>query len=310
MTAAPFHAGEQALQQRAGTRERLAEFGSRVVRDTLIEQHRRFFAELPFILVGSVDATGQPWASVLSGPPGFVHAPRGERLRVAAEPLPQDPLADQLRPGAPLGVLGIQPHTRRRNRVNGQVAVRDAASFELQVAQSFGNCPKYIQAREARFVASTGPSQAPLARSPRLDAAALRLVRQADTFFIASAHPAAQAPSSPAEGVDVSHRGGRPGFVHIDDDQLLTVPDYAGNGYFNTFGNLALQPRAGLLFIDFEQGDVLQLAATAEVVWEGPALRAFEGAERLLRLRVTSAQRWPAALPLQWGAAALSPELR
>lgn len=299
MAAPPFHAGEQALQQRAGSFERLAEIGPRVIRAAMPEQHQTFFAQLPFVLVGSVDANGQPWASVLAGPPGFMQAPSAERLRIAAHPWPQDPLAHHLLPGAPLGLLGIEPHTRRRNRVNGQVSSQDAAGFELQVLQSFGNCPKYIQAREARFVERDGAAPQPLARSDHLDAAARRLIQDADTFFIASAHPAAGTPTSTAEGVDVSHRGGRPGFVRVAADGTLTLPDFSGNRFFNTLGNLALDARAGLLFIDFEQGDLLQLIASAEIVWDGPELAAFEGAERLLRLRVSAAQRWPRALPLR-----------
>jgi hypothetical protein len=309
MAAAPFHAGDQALQQRAGSLARLAEVGPRVVRAALPEQHQTFFAQLPFVVVGSVDADGQPWASVLAGRPGFVQAPSAERLRIAAHPWPQDPLAQHLRPGAPLGLLGIEPHTRRRNRANGRVGAMDAAGFELQVSQSFGNCPKYIQAREARFVEPGGAAPQPLARGDRLDAVARRLIQNADTLFIASAHPAARTPASVAEGVDVSHRGGRPGFVRIDADDTLTLPDFSGNGYFNTLGNLALDARAGLLFIDFEQGDMLQVAASAEVVWDGFDPVAFAGAERLLRLRVSTVQHWPRAMPLRWGASVLSPHL-
>ena len=93
------------------------------------------------------------------------------------------------------------------------------------------------------------------------------------------------------------------------DGGTLTVPDFVGNCFFNTLGNLAVNPRAGLLFVDFESGDLLQLAVTAEIVWDGPELAAFEGAERLLRMRVVSVLHRPAALPLRWGDAELSPYL-
>ena len=61
-----------------------------------------------------------------------------------------------------------------------------------------------------------------------------------------------------AYGADISHRGGRPGFVRVDGD-VLTIPDFRGNRYFNTLGNLIAEPRASLLFVDFETGDLLQL---------------------------------------------------
>jgi len=306
MTTEAFHAGERDLQARAGVRERMAEIGARVLRDHMLDQHREFFAQLPFLVAGCIDAQGQPWASVLAGPPGFVQSPDPKRLRIAAQPAPWDPLAGVLAPGAPLGLLGIELPTRRRNRMNGIVEETGAQGFCVAVQQSFGNCPKYIQTRTLQ-PAETAPEPQPW--SAHLDAAARALVTQADTFFIATAHPRPSAHGPAAHGVDVSHRGGRPGFVRVDEDGTLSVPDFAGNFFFNTLGNLALHPRAGLLFVDFARGDLLYVAATAQIVWDGPAVAAFAGAQRLLRLRPTAARRVAAGWPLRGGEAGLSPHL-
>ena len=304
---AAFHAGEQAMQARAGVQAQMAYIGPRVMRDQMPDQHREFFGLLPFVVVGSMDAQGQPWASVLAGPPGFMQSPDPTHLAIRARPLPHDPLNTTLHDGAPLGLLGIQPHTRRRNRMNGTASLADEG-FTVEVGQSFGNCPKYIQARE--------PVWAPDANAgtiehdgPGLDEASRRLIRSADTFFIATAHPqSASSGGEPSHGVDVSHRGGLPGFVKIGGERL-TVPDFLGNHFFNTFGNIAVHPRAGLLFIDFASGDLLYLAAQARVVWDGAELASFEGAERLLRLDVTHVRRVRGGLPLRWGAAGVSPYL-
>lgn len=316
MQHATFHEGEVAIQQRLGVHERLAEVGPLVIRDHMPQQHRTFFAQLPFVVAGSVDAQGQPWASALAGPPGFIGSPDARQLDVHALPQPHDPLHANLVIGAPIGLLGIEPHTRRRNRMNGRVTGLAAQGFTVQVGQSFGNCPKYIQAREPVY---TGPAAevAQVHEAASLDAAALRRVTQSDTFFIATAHPEAGHPvaahpgatPSPAQGVDVSHRGGRPGFVQVDDDGALLVPDYLGNHYFNTLGNLAVNPRCGLLFIDFDTGGQLYLAARASIVWDSAALLRFAGAQRLLRLQVCAVRRVEAALPLRWGPAQLSPVL-
>ena len=105
------------------------------------------------------------------------------------------------------------------------------------------------------------------------------------------------------EGVDVSHRGGKPGFVRVGVENgasVLTSPDFVGNFSFNTFGNLALNPRAGMLFVDFSSGDVLSLTGEAEVVWDGPELAAFVGAERLLKFRVAEGLLLESACPLRW----------
>ncbi len=303
----PWHSGELAMQSLAGVRERMAELGPRVIRDYMPEQHRNFFAQLPFLITGSLDRAQQPWASVLAAPKGFAHAPDEHHLRIDALPAADDPLAGTLTPGAPIGLLGIEPHTRRRNRMNGVLAQADAQGFAVEVRQSFGNCPKYIQAREPVYV-DVARAAPPARRAGRMDAAARRIVSAADTFFIATAHPST-GDGFLSSSVDVSHKGGRPGFVRVTGEDTLTVPDFVGNSFFNTLGNIALEPRAGLLFIDFDTGDLLQLAVTAEVVWDGPALAAFEGAERLLRMQVVSVLHRPAALPLRWSPAQLSPYL-
>ncbi|MDP3355792.1 MAG: pyridoxamine 5'-phosphate oxidase family protein [Polaromonas sp.] len=309
MTEPTFHQGERAVQQRVGVQERMAQVGPRVIRDFMPDQHRAFFAQLPSVIVGTVDGAGQPWASVLAQPIGFIESPDPWHLLLHAQPLRGDPLEGTLADGVPIGLLGIEPHTRRRNRMNGVVQGLTPTGFEVAVSQSFGNCPKYIQAREPVYVGGHHPLKGQVFDSAGLDDVARRMVEAADTVFIASAFAGDSAQAGQAGGVDVSHRGGKPGFVRVDANGVLTMPDFLGNFFFNTLGNIALNPRAGLLFIDFANGDLLYLAVTAEIIWDGPELRAFEGAQRLLRLRVQTARRLQAALPLRWGAGQLSPAL-
>jgi predicted pyridoxine 5'-phosphate oxidase superfamily flavin-nucleotide-binding protein len=308
MIESPFHEGELALQEQTGVRERLAQFGGRFIRNFIPDQHREFFEQLPFLVVGSLDSTGQPWVSALAGAPGFMRSPDDQHLVVFARPSEGDPLVAALVPGAQIGLLGIEPHTRRRNRLNGRVTESGVRGFAVEVAQSFGNCPKYIQARQPELIAharSVGPREALIS----LDGAAAAWMASADTFFIASAHPdAARGVGDRSHGVDVSHRGGRSGFVRVEGD-VLTVPDYSGNFYFNTLGNLLVNPRCGLLFMDFDTGGVLQVTGRAEILSGGELLREFPGAQRLVRLHVTGAWRRQHALPLRWGPAELSPAL-
>jgi predicted pyridoxine 5'-phosphate oxidase superfamily flavin-nucleotide-binding protein len=312
----PFHAGEQALQARAGVRERIEALGRHIIRDHMPAQHRELFGKLPTLLLGVLDDEGQPWATMLHGAPGFVSTPDAKTLRILARPAADDPVAPWLAEAAPVGVLGLEAPTRRRNRANGRVGATGSEGFDVQVLQSFGNCPKYIQARTPR----------PQARSPAaardagrwLDADALALVRAADTLYIASAsgRRPAPAPSGPpaagGEGVDVSHRGGRPGFVQFTASPAghrLTLPDYTGNHLFNTLGNLVAWPFAGLLFVDHARGDLLHVAARAELQHEGPELAAHPGALRLLHLHVLRSRHRPGALPLAWTAPEFAPQL-
>lgn len=306
--AMPFHGGESAVQARAGTRQHSEAVGTRAFRAYMTDQHREFFGRLPFIVAAATDSEGQPWTSVFAGPPGFITAPTPERLEIAALPATTDPLQGLVAEGRPLGLIGIEPHTRRRNRLNGIVAGMSNGVIAVRVSQSFGNCPKYIQAREACYAPSS-PAAGDVRSGDGLDAAARGLIAAADTFFIGSVHPSAHDADCPAHGVDVSHRGGRPGFVGIVGAGILTIPDYAGNGFFNTLGNLELNPRAGLLFVDFATGDLLHVCADAEILWDGPELAATPGAERLLRLHPGRTLLRRSALPLRWGPATLSPHL-
>ncbi|MCU0941669.1 MAG: pyridoxamine 5'-phosphate oxidase family protein [Hydrogenophaga sp.] len=305
-----FHDGERALQARAGSLDRMTTMGPRVVRDHMPDQHRELFHKLPTLLLGGLDGSGQPWASMLVGTPGFVQTPDARHMRIGALPGQDDPLADTLQPGAPLGLLGLEPHTRRRNRMNGRVVALDAGGFTVRVDQSFGNCPQYIQAREPEWVTREAPPAQD--HGARLTDAARALLDRADTLFIASAAPHAGEAGAPThQGVDVSHRGGLPGFIRIADGDgasVLTLPDYRGNFFFNTLGNLLARPQAGLLCVDPATGDVLQIAADATIVHDAAEVAAVPGAERLLRLRVRH-HRWrPGALPLRWSAPQFAPQ--
>ncbi len=312
--ASPYHAGEQAMQTRAGVRERAERMGRRMIRDVMPDQHRELFEKLPYIVAGSIDRGGRPWASILAGAPGFVRTPDARTIEIAARPVAGDPLAANLALGAPLALLGIELATRRRNRANGTVIGADAGGFAVYVRQSFGNCPQYIQARthEARAApAKDLPPRAVHAETRLLSERATALVRNADTFFIASAAPGARGGNT-AEGADVSHRGGKPGFVRADaamGQTLLTAPDFAGNNAFNTLGNLAADPRAGLLFVDFAAGHTLSLTGSTEIVWDGPELASFAGAQRLLKFRVEDGVWIENALPLRWSKPEPAPQL-
>lgn len=282
----PYHAGELEAQERAGG-------GSRGggIRDRMPDQHRAFFESLPFAVVAALDRTG-PVASVWTGPRGFVRAPDSQTLRFDAPLDPADPATPAFAVGAPFGLLGIELATRRRNRANGAITAVDAAGVSAAIHQSFGNCPQYIWPREIqRATRTTGPTE-PLGR---LDGEAALAIARADTFFVATSART----DEPTGGVDVSHRAGPPGFVRVDGD-VLTIPDYPGNRYFNTLGNLVSDPRAALLTIDFARGDVLVVQGTAEIVWDGPEVRALDGAERLWRVHVERGWRRTGALPLRW----------
>jgi predicted pyridoxine 5'-phosphate oxidase superfamily flavin-nucleotide-binding protein len=301
-----FHPGERAIQHRLGLRDKMDAVGQRALRKFMPDQHRDFFAALPFVVLGTVDDAGWPSASIIVGAPGFISTPDATTLRIREQLPVGDAATANLRPGADVGLVGIDFATRRRNRANGVVKTVDRGGFDIAVAQSFGNCPKYIQARDWR--AATNDEQGPLQieEARTLGATERSMIATADTFFIASALIRGD---EPAHGVDASHRGGLPGFVRGEGGRTLIVPDFSGNFYFNTLGNLLLNPRCGLLFIDFATGATLQVAAEAEIVWDGPEVAATAGAQRLVRFHVARWRRAENAVPLRWRFRGYSPFL-
>lgn len=305
----PFHEGEQTLQERLGVRARVEATGRKIIRGQMPDQHRTFFEQLPFIVLGARDASGQPWATILDGRPGFVRSPSATTLTVEASFFADDPAGVGVEPGQAVGLLGVELDTRRRNRMNGRVSARSSEGFTVVVDQSFGNCPQYIQGRHFEHIAAAPTNQRPHAvRSAGLSGEAAGVVARADTFFIASAHTDRSA-QDPVHGVDVSHRGGKPGFVRVQGD-VLTVPDFLGNFLFNTLGNILVEPRVGLVFPDFETGDLWHVSATARIIWEGPEVEGFAGAERLLEFTVLETVKAPGSLSIRAvGEVAFSPYL-
>lgn len=291
----PWHAGEKQLQEHFHAAERMEELGQRVIRDYMPDQHREFYHQLPFMVVGAVDAENRPWATLLEGPEGFVTSSDPYHLQLDTQLDPQDPATPGLQAGDAIGMLGIELHTRRRNRMNGVIQPTAAGGLEVAVEQSYGNCPKYIQ--ERIYTLLPEPQNGKPARQDftALNEQTTAWIRGADTFFIASFvdHDA------DTRSVDVSHRGGRAGFIKVEGNRL-TIPDYAGNLFFNTLGNLQSNPVAGLLFVDFTTGDVLQLFGRTELLLDSPLIKAFEGAERLWSVEVEQVVLRPAALNIRW----------
>lgn len=302
----PFHPGEQAIQTRLGIRDKMEGIGRRFIRPFIPDQHRAFYAQLPFILLGSVDAQDRPWASLVAGSPGFIQTPDATTLTIEARPLPGDPLHRNLKLQAPVGLLGIDLETRRRNRINGTIQAWPDPGLTIAVSQSFGNCPQYIQKRQLHW-RSASPVAPPAESYTRLTPALAALITQSDTLFIASRYgtPAATA----NQGVDVSHRGGKPGFVRVENDHTFTIPDFTGNSFYNTLGNLVLNPQAGILLIDFAAGHLLSLTGRAAILWEGPEVDSFVGAQQLLRITIEEIVYMPQVLPFSWQLQDYSPSL-
>ena len=308
-TVSPFHRGEREVQTRLGVRDSVEAVGQRFIRDHMPGEHREFFSQLPFVLIGAVDNGGRPWASLLMGRPGFVDSPDARTLTIKTRLVFGDPLTGLLSKGANVGLLGIEYQTRRRNRLTGKVAEFSDQLITIKIDQTFGNCPQYIQSRDYELLPEIEAIGEPLATTKihSLDDRAQEIIAAVDHFYIATHY--SEDADDDGHGADVSHRGGKPGFVRIEDERTLIFPDFVGNNHFNTIGNIFLNPRAGLLFIDFESGDLLYLTCKAEIIWDSEEKRAFVGAERFVRLTVEEGVLVENAVPIRWSFRDYSPSL-
>ncbi|RYE62408.1 MAG: FAD-binding oxidoreductase, partial [Oxalobacteraceae bacterium] len=203
----PWHAGELEIQRHAGVLEQMDPVGRKVLRTFMLDQHREFYPMLPFIVIGTVDRAGTPWATIRSGRPGFLQTPDAQTLVIDAVSDPNDPAEAGMNDGHPIGLVGVDLITRRRNRMNGTVIRSSSDRFSVAVGQSFGNCPRYIQHRQFSFVRNPAiPHSSEMIVSDRLNARQRGIIEAADTFFVASYVDL----DGEGRQVDVSHRGGRP----------------------------------------------------------------------------------------------------
>ncbi|MBT2381282.1 pyridoxamine 5'-phosphate oxidase family protein [Streptomyces sp. ISL-111] len=289
---ADYHQGELTVQHRAGLRAPAA--GSlRAIRDAVPDAAAVFLARQPMIVIGAADASGRLWSTLLTGEPGLLGLPDPRTLTIGALPAADDPLGAALRePGTRVGMIAIEPATRRRIRLNG-TSVPEADGVRVALDQVIGNCPKYLQKREyAVLPPDRGGRRTAVGRGEALTTVQQLTLATSDSFFVATASPDGDA--------DASHRGGNPGFLQVLSPTRLRWPDYAGNAMFLTLGNLELHPRAGMLVPDWETGDLLQLSGTAHTVWDSAEAAAVPGAQRVVEFRVEAVQETRDAVRLRW----------
>jgi predicted pyridoxine 5'-phosphate oxidase superfamily flavin-nucleotide-binding protein len=261
----PFHQGELEAQNLAGETA-IAQRNSAVISDSIIGGALPFLKQQRMVVLGTEAEDGSLWASPVFGVPGFVSPESDQILRFHGEHIRSsqaDMVWRNLSEGARAGMLAIELSTRRRLRVNGKLRDVDSTGFALAVEEAFPNCPKYIQRRALHWSEEASRNEAnEVLEGSAPSSEAVDIIDRADTLFIVSAHA--------GRGLDVSHRGGNPGFLQRQGASSFRVPDYSGNGMFNTFGNLLADPHAGVTVMDFANGQILQMTGEAAIEWNQP----------------------------------------
>lgn len=292
-----FHSGEISIQERLGITEQVAKYSQEFIREAMPDKHRQFFNELPFVIIGLTDHEGFPWSIPMFGSEGFVQSPNETTLKLNGIPSLLNTLNITCLTGKKIGLLGIQFSTRRRNRINGVIDSIDNESLSILVEQSFGNCPKYIRKRELNFrtdlhvIQSTKKEQL----ISGIDANSISLIERADTFFIASRTKYFD--DDKRNGIDSSHRGGNPGFVTVINHKLQ-FPDYSGNGFFNTLGNIESDSRVGLFFPDFLTGGAVFISGLACILWNENDRKDDGNCQRIIEVKIEKSVYLPDFMPM------------
>lgn len=288
------HEGEQAVQRRAG--EGGPDWGTPMFTPGIPAGFVPFFREQHLAAVSGhvprAGADGDVWCSVLTGDAGFIDPVDDRTMLIHRLPAPGDPLREAYEEPGEFGMVVMSPETLRRVKVNG-IARRQGGRLVVHTEQVLGNCPKYLQLRVVSGLverAADGPGT--VTETGALSPGQREMIESADTFFIGSL--------SPRDGADANHRGGMPGFVTVTGPRTLTWPDYIGNSFYMTLGNLELYPRCGLAFPDWNGGGLLQLTGSARIDWDTGSAAGHPGARRMVEFTAERVVQIERASALRW----------
>jgi len=248
-----FHEGEAALQAEAGVDTAAFEaMASRAMLPALNASEARFADERTFSVATTIDADGRPWSSPLFGTQAQqLFSVRGPTtVSITPSEAPGDPLLENISATSQLGVLYFDPEYRRRMKSIGRATMTDGV-IDYRMHRNFGICNKYIFKRSHVADDVEVAARPESTSSSHLDETSVAQLRASDTAFLASFHE--------VNGADSTHRGGPAGFVTVHDESTVSLPDYMGNGMFNTLGNLRIDDRIGLMTVDFATGRTVQV---------------------------------------------------
>lgn len=285
-----FHSGEIEIQNRAGVTD-LAKRVSKIISNTLPHNADYFLEYQTVVIIGSIDVESNVWASAAIGAPGFIIAPDRTTLRIDISAIRDKILIENLKKNPDIGVLAIEFNSRMRLKMKGKARV-EKSHIKVLIERAYGQCPKYIQARELLSLKTENEINDNSESFENLNPEIKKFISTSDTFFIAT--------SNEKTGIDVSHRGGNPGFIEVLDTNTIVFPDYPGNNMFNTLGNIFANPHSGLLFIDFDKGDTIQLNGKATIIWDEHRVNKFSGAERIVEFQIENGIVSAGSVPRDW----------
>ncbi len=280
-----FHEGELTLQKKYNATHNLKMI-ERIFKDYILDHLIDFIENQTTLILSTLDNNDNIWASMLIGELGVIKVTSSKTIHIDIKKLKStktDILFQNIENEARIGMLLIDTVSRTRYRINGSAHISNNILI-INVLQAYSNCPKYIQQRVPKIIKNPSELGVQKETGKTLKNSHKTLIKEADTFFLASINAVGD--------MDASHRGGNKGFIELLEDDTLKIPDYTGNNLFNTFGNFLQNPKCGLVFMDFKKRYSLQLSGNATLLLDQQTEKDIEITAGTGRYWLFKADQW------------------
>ncbi|MEM9451562.1 MAG: pyridoxamine 5'-phosphate oxidase family protein [Cyanobacteria bacterium P01_E01_bin.6] len=317
-----LHEGELLVQQHKYTPNELTQQIPNYINTNMPQQQAEFYAGLSYLPLAILDNKGRPWVSILvaksmNDSSVGIKVSDNNEMNIVAQMNHLDPFIRILKQ-TDLNIknkrtlfagVGVDFSNRRRNKLSGIITAAsvDSAgqlSLSLKSDEHLGNCPKYITIRSLEPClrqAEVSLDQFDLCTS-KLPASCKETINQASSVFLATKHvPDDETSIDEQRDMGLNHRGGAPGFVRVYEDIekdadgeecisiYLVLPDYSGNRFYQSLGNIQTNKQVGLAIPDFNNGNMLYVTGEAENLFDEDAEELMPRVSLLTRIRVTGA---------------------
>ncbi len=280
-----FHQGQLAVQKITGEQE-IAKMRIPMISSSLHPRSTAFIEHQVLAFLGSEDSNGALWLSLIVGEQGFITVPSLQEIKINLSKIrsnKEDIFFTNIKTNPTVGLLFHEAARRARYRAWGKVnEIEGYLSFDIKMG--YPSCPKHIQ-REVIEVSEKSTDLSPQYENGTI-------LGESEKAWILSSHTFFISTQTKKGDIESSHRGGNPGFIDILDNGLIRVPDYLGNSMFSTLGNIYENPKAALLFIDYDKGETLQLSGIAELQFNQNTEGDFHNSGETGRFWIFQTKKW------------------
>ena len=295
-----LHEGELYVQRRRHAPSDTHRMLPQMIEDDMPDQHSEFFTHLSYFGICTLDTQGRPWATIIvGGSTTLIRAVSKIQLNISALLPTDDPFLCSVNDTSDatcryFAGVGVDFSNRRRNKVAGFITGSNILGNSLHMSlitnENLGNCPKYITLRKLQYhprQSQTGAHH-PNADNIPLTKECREIIHRASTIFLATRHTSKV--SDNTSDLGLNHRGGAPGFVRTYEENgktFIVIPDFSGNRFYQSLGNIQTDNVAGVVFPCFITGDMLYVTGIAENLYDDQAEHLMPRVTLITKIQLT-----------------------